>query len=175
MQHLTIEKWFVTALAITATFVFAPYSCFADHPSQNKKTETVPGKLFSSNHVSVKPKPKASNDPSGSITAYIRKAEFDIIGAGCVTCIRQIERMLKSAKGVESARVDGFSPPKATIIYDMDKTSIRELIDQVKKAGYGIKNDRDSFYRTAQAPKLNTDSGTSVLLKMPELRSEHLQ
>jgi copper chaperone CopZ len=106
--------------------------------------------------------------------AYIRKAEFEIVGAGCVTCVRQIERMLKNTTGVESARIEGVVPPRATVIYDMDKTNLKVFTDQIKKAGYAVKNERDSFYRMSERAKEKADDAATSLLKMPELRSPHL-
>lgn len=103
--------------------------------------------------------------------AYIRKVEFDVLGAGCVSCVRRIEKMFRATPGVEAAQLNGFSPAHATIIYDMDKTSLQSLLDKLKEAGYGAKNTQDSFYRVAENNTTKTKkSGTLNLLDMPELK-----
>lgn len=110
-----------------------------------------------------------------AVTTYVRKAEFDVVGAGCVSCIRQIERMLRTTPGVESAVLEGFSPPKATVIYDMEKSNLKTLIELLKKAGYNVKNQHDSFYKVAEHGAPAKAATSSDLLKMPGLRAPHLQ
>lgn len=103
--------------------------------------------------------------------SYIRKVDFEVLGAGCVSCVRRIEKMFKATPGVESAQISGFSPTHATIIYDMDKTSLKSLLDKLKEAGYGAKNTQDSFYRVTDnnTAKAKT-TGALNLLDMPELK-----
>lgn len=175
LQSTNIYKYLLSAL-VSLTFLggWPGSATGADNQANSQSTKPNKPTLNVSRNSASKTRAPERNSSAATATSYIRKAEFEIVGAGCVSCIRQIERLLKSTSGVESAKIEGFSPPKASVVYDMDKTNVKVITDQVKTAGYGVKNQQDSFYRADNRATTKEQDATSSLLKMPELRSPHL-
>ncbi len=72
-------------------------------------------------------------------TAMKEKKEEQIqlvlVGMHCASCAGLIERALKKVNGVKSAVVN-FAAEKARVIFDTSLTTMEELIQAVKKAGY---------------------------------------
>jgi len=185
---IMFRKFLSAMLIVSAAAVMQPISCSANthgkspvseqqkqkQPQNPKQNQSV---VKESSAIGKESSMKLSVPAKGatSATTYVRKAEFDVVGAGCVSCIRQIERMLRTTPGVESAVLEGFSPPKATVIYDMEKSSMPKLIELLKKAGYNVKNQHDSFYKVAEHAAPVKGDTSSSLLKMPGLRSPNLQ
>jgi len=54
----------------------------------------------------------------------------------CSGCSGNVEKALKGVKGVKSAAVN-LEAGKATVDFDPEITSENELVQAVKKAGYG--------------------------------------
>ncbi|HVS60944.1 MAG TPA: heavy metal translocating P-type ATPase [Gemmatimonadaceae bacterium] len=54
----------------------------------------------------------------------------------CASCAQRIERSLSSAPGVRSAGVN-LATSRATVEYDPDATTVRDLMSRVKDIGYG--------------------------------------
>ncbi len=65
------------------------------------------------------------------------KIELPIIGMNCAGCANSIEGNLKSAEGVKSASVN-FSSERATVEYDPEKISVKDLVDIVASSGYKV-------------------------------------
>ncbi len=53
----------------------------------------------------------------------------------CASCVSVIEQSLKGTKGVSSASVN-LATEKATVTYDPDKVTVKELVSAVANAGY---------------------------------------
>jgi P-type Cu+ transporter len=64
-----------------------------------------------------------------------RQSTLDISGMTCAACANRIESGLKNLSGVATANVN-FTMERAYVIYSPDKTSLQNIIDQVKKLGY---------------------------------------
>jgi P-type Cu+ transporter len=60
-----------------------------------------------------------------------------ITGMTCANCVATVERNLKKDKGVMVANVN-LSSERATIEYNPEVSNLRNLIERVNKAGYGV-------------------------------------
>ena len=64
------------------------------------------------------------------------RVDLPITGMSCASCAQRIERSLSSAPGVRSAGVN-LATSRATVEYDPDATTVRDLMSRVKDIGYG--------------------------------------
>ena len=60
-----------------------------------------------------------------------------ILGMTCANCVATVERSLSKTEGVEEASVN-LSSERAAVRYDPSKTSVQNLVDQVRKVGYDV-------------------------------------
>ena len=60
-----------------------------------------------------------------------------ILGMTCANCVATVERSLSKTDGVEEASVN-LSSERAAVRYDPSKTSVQDLVDQVRKVGYDV-------------------------------------
>ena len=60
-----------------------------------------------------------------------------IEGMTCANCAMNIERVVKKLPGVKATRVN-FASEEATIVFDKSQLQLKELVDKIKDAGYGI-------------------------------------
>jgi Cu+-exporting ATPase len=67
-----------------------------------------------------------------------------VTGMTCASCANRIERGLKKASGVEAAQVN-LASEQATVSYDPQQTSPRQLITTIENTGYGVITDRIEF------------------------------
>ena len=67
-----------------------------------------------------------------------KKVILDIKGMHCASCSTLINRSLNKVDGVESANVN-LSMNKAIVDFDDSKVKTDDLIEVVKKKGYGAK------------------------------------
>ncbi|MBI5654128.1 copper-translocating P-type ATPase [Candidatus Uhrbacteria bacterium] len=65
-----------------------------------------------------------------------KRAVFILNGMHCSSCAGLIERNLKKAKGVKDVNVN-FAAEKARVTFDVVQTNEQEIINRIKKAGYG--------------------------------------
>ncbi len=70
-----------------------------------------------------------------------KKAKIKISGMNCASCALNVEKSLNNLKGVEEAQVN-LNTEEADVNYDPDKLNLRELENAVKKAGYGVVNEK---------------------------------
>ncbi|NPV76308.1 MAG: copper-translocating P-type ATPase [Anaerolineae bacterium] len=66
-----------------------------------------------------------------------KQLTLPITGMTCANCVATVERNLKKVKGVESAAVN-LSSERATVIFDPTLAGLDDLVERVKRAGYGI-------------------------------------
>ncbi|OGL74259.1 copper-translocating P-type ATPase [Candidatus Uhrbacteria bacterium RIFCSPHIGHO2_12_FULL_60_25] len=64
-----------------------------------------------------------------------QRATFLVGGMHCSSCAGLIERSVKKLRGVKEANVN-FAAEKARVIFDSRLTNERDIIGQIKKAGY---------------------------------------
>ncbi len=58
-----------------------------------------------------------------------------VLGMTCAACQRHVEEALRSAAGVESARVD-LMAHRASVVFDPEMASPQALVDAIRSAGY---------------------------------------
>lgn len=63
--------------------------------------------------------------------------ELPVTGMTCASCVRNVERALKKADGVESASVN-LATERASINFDPTQVNTNELIQRIENAGYGV-------------------------------------
>ncbi len=57
----------------------------------------------------------------------IKRADFIVTGASCVSCIRRLSWVLRHTQGVLNADVSIMKPHKAIVFFDSSKTSIDHI------------------------------------------------
>lgn len=62
----------------------------------------------------------------------LRRADFRVEGASCVSCLRRIAQTLKAQKGVLKADVSIYRPYWAIVIYDAKQTGFPTLKEAIK-------------------------------------------
>ncbi|MEM2156915.1 MAG: heavy metal translocating P-type ATPase [Candidatus Jordarchaeales archaeon] len=72
---------------------------------------------------------------------YMKSEKIPIEGMHCSACAISIENALRSMNGVFNAEVN-FASESAIITYDESKVKLRDIITQIRKAGYDVKKER---------------------------------
>lgn len=70
-----------------------------------------------------------------------KKINLDIEGMTCAACSTRVEKVLNKQEGVDNAVVNLLGH-KATIDYNPDKISENDLVEAIKKSGYGVPNTK---------------------------------
>jgi len=66
-----------------------------------------------------------------------RIIDLPILGMTSIDCALIIENALKSVEGVSEATVS-FSAKEASILFDTEKTTIRAMVEKIRKVGYDV-------------------------------------
>jgi Cu+-exporting ATPase len=64
-----------------------------------------------------------------------------ITGMTCAACATRIEKNLSKVDGVKQANIN-LASEKAMITFDPNKASVDQLIEKVKKTGYGVREEK---------------------------------
>lgn len=64
-----------------------------------------------------------------------------ITGMTCAACATRIEKNLSKIEGVQKTNVN-LATEKATVSYDPALTSVEDMIERVKKTGYGVQEEK---------------------------------
>lgn len=104
--------------------------------------------------VAYNPESTTIDDLTHSIekTGYgvlTEKAELDVIGMTCAACSNRIEKVLNRDAGVEHANVN-LTTENATIAYNLEMTSIDDLIKKIQKIGYDAKPKQAASEKSSQ-------------------------
>ena len=67
----------------------------------------------------------------------IKKIDLNIVGMTCASCSSRVEKSLNKKEGVEKAVVNLLGE-KATIEYDSEKLSPKDLVQIIEKTGYEV-------------------------------------
>jgi Cu+-exporting ATPase len=89
------------------------------------------------------------------------RVDLPLTGMTCAACARRIERRLSKSGGVGSAAVN-FATSRATVEYDPEVTSLRELSAAVRDIGYGTAMPSVAEFVVDDSARA---SGTAVLLE----------
>jgi P-type Cu+ transporter len=73
-----------------------------------------------------------------------KELQIGVQGMTCAACVARVERGLKKVEGVQTASVN-LATENATVTYDADKTSPKELLDKVTETGYTPLTDTVEF------------------------------
>lgn len=72
------------------------------------------------------------------------QVSLGITGMTCAACANRVEKNLSKVDGVSRASVNPASE-KATVSYDPGKTKIENLMETVKKTGYGVREEKTTL------------------------------
>lgn len=67
----------------------------------------------------------------------IKEITMPITGMTCAMCVKNVERTLNKADGVDNVLVN-LATERATVSFDGDKLKTHDLVHQVEKSGYGV-------------------------------------
>lgn len=81
-------------------------------------------------------KPEQARHTRSTPDGGAERVDLPITGMSCASCAQRIERSLSSAPGVRSAGVN-LATSRATVEYDPEATTVRDLMSRVKDIGYG--------------------------------------
>lgn len=83
-----------------------------------------------------------------------KKANLSLIGMHCASCAGIIERSIKKLPGIRQASVN-FAAEKAAVIFDENQSTVSDLMEAVKKAGYKAEmiDEKDSGYEQRKREK----------------------
>jgi copper chaperone CopZ len=66
-----------------------------------------------------------------------KQVTLKISGLHCSGCAGSVEKALKNVPGVSAASVN-LEAARASVEYESDKTSEKDLVQAVKSAGFGV-------------------------------------
>ncbi len=75
--------------------------------------------------------------PPGPAGGAEARADFDVQGMSCASCVRRVEEALKNAVGVKEANVN-FALERASVVYDPARASVASLVETVLRAGFEV-------------------------------------
>ncbi|MFP4546842.1 MAG: heavy metal translocating P-type ATPase [Fidelibacterota bacterium] len=98
-----------------------------------------------------------------------REVEFNIGGMTCVNCLKAVEKSLNKKDGVQDAVVN-LAMEKATVTFDSNTVSEKELIQAVEEAGYSAELAKNGKSETdGESRKLKIRLIASIILSFPLL------
>jgi Cu+-exporting ATPase len=106
--------------------------------------------------------------------SMIETIELMITGMTCASCSSRVEKGLRGVEGVQAAAVN-IANEKASVSFDPSRVDISDLIQQVRKVGYGaekIEEDqvgREWEVRAGEIQKLRRSVLVSAMLSFPLL------
>jgi len=109
-----------------------------------------------------------------SQSASAGRVNLSLTGMHCASCAGLIERAVKKVPGVKQANVN-FAAEKALIVFDEATSSVGDLVQAIKKAGYGAElvdakdTEYDSRKRAAEIKSYQKRFWFSFVLSLPML------
>lgn len=76
--------------------------------------------------------------------AIDERITLNVTGMTCAACATRIEKNLSKVEGVKQAGIN-LASEKATVTFDPQKTSVDQLIERVKKTGYGVREEKSTL------------------------------
>lgn len=83
------------------------------------------------------PTPKPPVPKEEQVIVRNRIIDLPILGMTSIDCALIIENALKSVEGVSEVTVS-FSAKEASILFDTEKTTIRAMVEKIRKVGYDV-------------------------------------
>jgi len=81
----------------------------------------------------------------------MKKASLTVTGMTCAYCARAVERTVSKIEGVCYSNVN-LATEKLSVEFDENKTSMDEIKEAIKKAGYGVEDEKVPTIREAILP-----------------------
>jgi len=81
----------------------------------------------------------------------MKKKVLSVTGMTCTSCARAIEKSVSKVEGVANVSVN-FATEKLIVEFDESKASIEKIREAVKRAGYGVLDDREETIREVTVP-----------------------
>jgi len=81
----------------------------------------------------------------------MKKKVLSVTGMTCTSCARAIEKSVSKVEGVTNVSVN-FATEKLIVEFDESKASIEKIREAVKRAGYGVLDDREETIREVTVP-----------------------
>lgn len=137
--------------------------------SDKKQPSTKSEAMQIENSVSATPANAVAKDVDSN-----KRVSLSLFGMHCSSCANIIERQLKKTPGVKQATVN-FSAEKASILFDENVSTTKNLIDAIAKVGYrGEQVDaKDTEYETRKREKESSTLWSkfifSFILSLPML------
>jgi hypothetical protein len=88
--------------------------------------QSAPAKETTKAAVSKAAESKAAESKAAS-KQKLRRADFRVTGASCVTCLRRIGRTMRAQPGVLKGDVSIFKPYWAVVVYDSNQTDMDKI------------------------------------------------
>jgi len=81
----------------------------------------------------------------------MKKKVLSVTGMTCTSCAKAIEKSVSKVEGVANVSVN-FATEKLIVEFDESKASIEKIREAVKRAGYGVLDDREETIREVTVP-----------------------
>ncbi len=81
-----------------------------------------------------------NNDRSRDKTTQKERTDLEIEGMTCASCAQAVEKGLANLEGTEGVNVN-IATDKASLAYDPDKVSKKDMAEAVERAGYRVARD----------------------------------
>ena len=75
------------------------------------------------------------------VSSITERVTLGIIGMTCAACSARIEKNLSKVDGIKQVNVN-LASEKASISYDPSHVTIEQVIEKVKKTGYGVREEK---------------------------------
>lgn len=82
-----------------------------------------------------------TNAKALSSTVGAENVTLNITGMTCAACANRIEKNLSKVPGVDKANVN-LATEKASVTFNPSEASVEDLIEKVKKTGYGVQEEK---------------------------------
>lgn len=96
--------------------------------------------------------------------------KFGVTGMTCATCAQRIEKGLSKVDGVSLAAVN-LATERASVEFDPEQISISDIVERVKKTGYGIVTADQTFSVVGMTCATCAQKVEKGLLKLPGVLS----
>ncbi|AUS96936.1 copper-translocating P-type ATPase [Clostridium thermosuccinogenes] len=81
----------------------------------------------------------------------MKKETLNITGMTCASCVKAVERSVKRLGNINSADVN-LATEKLVVEFDESQVTLDEIKEAVKKAGYGVEEEKNDILRDVTIP-----------------------
>ncbi|MDC3412690.1 heavy metal translocating P-type ATPase [Aquibacillus sp. 3ASR75-11] len=84
------------------------------------------------------------SETAKALDSIDEQVTLGITGMTCAACANRIEKNLSKVNGVSKANVN-LTTEKASVSYNPSETSVEQLMEKVKKTGYGVREQKTTL------------------------------